>query len=283
MTPQEVEELVIQFKEMGYDAIKVLSVSDKTTFRALVKASRKHRLPMFGHISPNIGLWATLDCKRYLSIEHLEGYFRLLKEGEQAIIDGIIETSIAGVYNCATLDFYTVGTRSLETLEAQAGLEYATEKQLKEWRNVYKQRQKGKDEETSARELAKALHYKRIRLSLIRALYDSNAPLLVSPDATSIFSMPGFSLLRELKLHEEAGIPRVDVLRIATQSAAKFVGEDKYGGIKKGQKANLLLLGADPLQTLSNLSQVKGVYTNGQWHTKEALEAKLKALQSVEK
>lgn len=279
MTIAEVDSLVSAFKTTGYDAIKILSLADSMTFEALVAASKKYDLPLCGHISSNIGLTKTLESETYTSIEHLGGYFKLYAQGKEVLMSGISATSEAGVYNCATLDFYTASTRTLAALEKQAGVHYATDKQKKAWKESFLERQQGKTAIEKEETLKQALSYKRIRLELIKSLYEVEVPLLLSPDATGIFAVPGFSLLRELKLHEEAGIPYLEVLKMATQNAAKFVGETTYGGIQVGQKANFIVLEKNPLSNLNHLAQVRAVYCNGQWHTKQQLEQQLMALE----
>lgn len=278
MTPVEVEALVQQFKATGYDAIKVLSVADSATFQALVAASKKYDLPLCGHVSSNIGLLPTLASNRYTSIEHLGGYFRSFSFGEANLITDIKRTAQAGVYNCATLDYYKTSTKDLATLEQQAGMEYISTAQKEAWKTAFLERHNKKTASEKQEAVSRDNTYNRVRLRMIKALHEHQAPLLISPDATGIFAVPGFSLLRELKLHEEAGIPRLEVLQIATHHAAKFVGEEQYGGLGVGQKANCILLGANPLEDLDNLATVQGVFCNGKWRTKQQLEEQLEGL-----
>ena len=180
MTIAEVDSLVSAFKTTGYDAIKILSVADSMTFEALVAASKKYDLPLCGHISSNIGLTKTLESETYTSMEHLGGYFKLYTQGKEILLSGINATSEAGVYNCATLDFYTASTRTLATLEKQGGLHYATDKQKKAWKEDFLERQQGKTVTEKEEALKQALLYKRIRLELIKSLYKAEAPLSVS-------------------------------------------------------------------------------------------------------
>lgn len=52
-----------------------------------------------------VNLYPTLESDRYTTIEHLGGYFSLLKEENEVLIAGIKETAKKGVYNCATLAY----------------------------------------------------------------------------------------------------------------------------------------------------------------------------------
>ncbi|MDO9488604.1 MAG: amidohydrolase family protein, partial [Sphingomonadaceae bacterium] len=82
-----------------------------------------------------------------------------------------------------------------------------------------------------------ARSYKAMQ-GLLKTLHDGGVTLVPGTDA-----MPGFTLLRELELYEEAGIPRADVLYLATLGAATVAGRDKeLGSIEPGKLADLLLV-----------------------------------------
>ncbi len=69
--------------------------------------------------------------------------------------------------------------------------------------------------------------------------------------------MPGFTLLRELELYEQAGIPRADVLYIATLGAATVAGKAKeLGSIEPGKLADLIVTDGDPLEITTRVEQV---------------------------
>ena len=73
-------------------------------------------------------------------------------------------------------------------------------------------------------------------------------------DAGYIYMMYGFSLIRELELHQEAGFHPIDVIQHATGNNAKILGlEDKLGRIKEGYWADLLLIDENPLENFKYL------------------------------
>ncbi|HTR77977.1 MAG TPA: amidohydrolase family protein, partial [Gemmatimonadaceae bacterium] len=78
-------------------------------------------------------------------------------------------------------------------------------------------------------------------LALVGALHRAGVPLLAGTDDRC-------SLADELEDYEAAGIPAIDVLRIATLDAAASVHRDHdLGSIETGKLADLDLLAADPL------------------------------------
>ena len=76
----------------------------------------------------------------------------------------------------------------------------------------------------------------------------------------------GQTLHMELELlHREAGIPLLDLTRIATLNGAIYLGQEKdLGSIQRGKFADLLLLDADPTKDVKNFGAIAAVYKGGQ-------------------
>ncbi len=73
-------------------------------------------------------------------------------------------------------------------------------------------------------------------------------------DAGYIYMMYGFSLIRELELHREAGFHPIDVVQHVTGNNAKILGkEDELGRVRAGFLADLILVEGNPLQNLKYL------------------------------
>jgi imidazolonepropionase-like amidohydrolase len=86
-------------------------------------------------------------------------------------------------------------------------------------------------------------------LAMTKLLYDRGVPIIAGTD-----NFTGFTLLRELQLYSLAGIPNIDVLRIATLDAARVVGQEAAtGSISEGKYADLVLIDGNPLEDISTL------------------------------
>ena len=86
-------------------------------------------------------------------------------------------------------------------------------------------------------------------LALTKLLFDRGVPILAGTDYFT-----GFTVLRELELYVLAGIPAIDVLRIATLNAAKVVGQEAAtGSINEGKYADLVLIDGNPLEDITTL------------------------------
>lgn len=76
----------------------------------------------------------------------------------------------------------------------------------------------------------------------------------VGDDAGFIYMMYGFSFIRELELHQEAGFHPIDVIQNATGNNARILGmEDKLGRVRQGYLADLIIVDENPLENLKYL------------------------------
>ncbi len=89
-------------------------------------------------------------------------------------------------------------------------------------------------------------------LQLTKKLFDAGVPLAAGTDTPTPWIVPGASLHEELRLLHDAGIPAMDVLRIATR-----------GKIEPGARADLVLLEKNPLDNVANTRTIVAVIKHG--------------------
>ena len=103
-------------------------------------------------------------------------------------------------------------------------------------------------------------------LAAVRAAYEAGVALQVGTDAENGVALRyhGVKLHWELENFVEAGIPPLEVLRIATQEAAVAVGaEDDLGTLEAGKLADIVLLDANPLENIRNTESIWRVIKGG--------------------
>ena len=101
-------------------------------------------------------------------------------------------------------------------------------------------------------------------LQFEKLLYDRGVLVTVGTDANNPWTVPGASYARELELLVAAGIPALQVLRLATHNGAEALGIlDRVGTIAEGKRADLVLLDANPLADIGNTRHIAMVISNG--------------------
>ena len=99
---------------------------------------------------------------------------------------------------------------------------------------------------------------------MIERLYHRNGARYLSGSATDVLgSMPGISLHQELEVLHRIGLTNREVLAASTSNFNDAYGF-KFGKIKPGFKANILMLKENPLEDLALLKGEKRLWVNGQ-------------------
>ena len=91
----------------------------------------------------------------------------------------------------------------------------------------------------------------------------AGVPILAGSDAGNPVTFHGVSLIRELELLAQAGMPLGDVLKAATSRAADRLGQSSLGRITAGAIADLVVLDSDPTERVDAYRRVQAVYLGG--------------------
>jgi imidazolonepropionase-like amidohydrolase len=123
-----------------------------------------------------------------------------------------------------------------------------------------------------------AEHYTRARAvwpkiqRFARMLNEAGVPLTIGTDLANPFVSPGYDTIAEMRLHQDAGIPAWDILRMATSDAAETMHmEDRIGRLARGMEADVVFVDADPTVDVSNAGRIRAVIINGVYHAAAAL------------
>jgi len=97
-------------------------------------------------------------------------------------------------------------------------------------------------------------------LAVVGALHKAGVPIVAGTDQT----VPGHSLHREIELYVQAGFTPMEAIQAATIVPARVMGLDKeVGTVEAGKRADVIILDANPLESIRNIRKVEFVITNG--------------------
>ena len=111
----------------------------------------------------------------------------------------------------------------------------------------------------------------------------AGVPVMMGTDSPTVLGVPGFSALDEVQALVDSGIPLKDALKMATWNGGEFISRKlaldvPFGAIKQGWRADLLLLGSNPLETPGNLEDIVGVMSAGRWKSSSWFATQLEAI-----
>lgn len=299
------ERLVRSHKAAGYDLLKIHPGLNKPAYDAIVRTGREVGITWAGHVSALIGVEHIIDTKQS-TIDHLDGYIeaavsddvrRMMESSPsqvtpsqawKSVTDERLrnlarKTKTAGTWNVPTMflweSFYLPG--SPEDWSTREEMKYAPKQWVTNWMNQKRQRIQLDAQNGIAP--ADAALLISLRRKMLKMLADEGAPLLMGTDSPQMFNVPGFALHRELKVAAEAGLTPYQVLASGSRNVGRYVAEDlkqdgRFGTVVVGSRADLVLLDANPLENLSNLTRRSGVMVGGRWVPRSEIDSGLTAL-----
>lgn len=289
-TPQAAASRVADQVKAGYDFLKIHPGIPLTAFNALAAAADKAAIRFAGHVPADVGLRRALQLK-FWTVDHLDGYVEALAGSgapasqnfgvnlmshvdESRIAALAADTKTAGVWNVPTQilleNWY--GPESAETMQARPEMQYVRPAEAAQWMAS----KRDNDRTVSAKDRARFIAARR---RVIKALQDAGAGLLLGSDAPQVWNVPGFSIHRELASYVAAGLTPYQALATGTRNvAAHLGGSGPRVTVRDIDRANLVLLDANPLENVANANRIAGVLVAGRWIPKTEIDRRLAAL-----
>jgi sugar/nucleoside kinase (ribokinase family) len=297
---EEARAAVDQLQKQGADFIKVIQLSREDYF-AVAEESKKDGITFVGHIPSGVTA-SEASAAGQKSIEHvIYSSLALDCSSQEAALRRRIQEAIAkkdqsdaAVFDDADKTFspqkaaalwatfvrngtwvtptlYPISTlaRAPQQLSDDPLLAFVPPALQKEWRPASPPSQK---------ELADAAWWERQYQNdrkLTGEMHRAGVRLLAGSDSLDRYVFPGSSLHYELKELVGAGLTPQEALQTATENPAEFFRRTGIGTIAAGQRADMVLLDADPTQKIENTQQISAVVLAGQFLARKDLDALL--------
>jgi len=276
-TPEDGRRLVREHKQAGYDFIKVHNNLKFKVYQALLEEAAKENIPVVGHVPHDIKI-ADAIALGQRTFEHFKGYY-LDKTLEMTDEDYAALTDNANVWNCPTFYTYRLGLRGKEAgdlITQREEMKYVSAYDKQQWLKTFEYSENGNA----------ALKVYEMSKEIFKNLLRVKARFVAGTDCGGGYAMmvPGFALHEELRIMEQNGMSPVEVLKTATVNAAEAMNRrEEFGAIEIGKRADVVLLGKNPLELTAHLSQIRGVMVRGIWLPQNEIEAILQQVENIYK
>jgi cytosine/adenosine deaminase-related metal-dependent hydrolase len=288
------ERLVREYHAAGYDHLKVHEGLSVEAYDAIARTASSLGMRWGGHVSQFIGVDGALAAHQ-ATIDHiddyiesaqrdgspalsLEGWARIsalpLNVDESKIPDLVRRTRDAGVAIVPTHALWETlrGAHAPEEFLDWPELRWVPQQMVEQWTSSARGAQGNNPPASAAAEVA-------FRNHMLKALSDGGVTILMGTDAPQVFSVPGFSLHREVVAMRDAGMDSWQILHSGTKAVAEHFGTlAETGTVAAGKRADLVLLGADPVADIANIRRIDGVMVSGRWLPAADIATELEAI-----
>lgn len=294
-TEEEARQAVRKSKAAGYDFIKITTFIDAKVYEAAIDEAAKQNIRVIGHADSRfVGVERAWKAKQ--QIEHLDGYLEMLLKADAPMKGSVSDLYIYDPKNWESFDYIdeskiadvakrTVAAnpfvnptqhfmknafglpRSEDSIRAQPDFKFYPKTVQDFFINFHKKHRLFVQVSPEKR-----VRWIELRNKLIKAIYDAGGKIMTGSDSPEFLFLYGFSMHRELKALNDAGLSNYAVLEAATKNPAQFFGTaEKVGTIEKGKRADLVLLEANPLENISATEKRAGVMLKGKYYAQDEL------------
>ena len=282
-TPEDGRRAFDRLDEMDVDFIKVLSSLPHDSFIALAERARKWRMAFAGHVPATVTVDEALDA-RISSMEHLFGLFAACAKDQTRRLETFDERKARDLFRKSAL----METRQTPTLTLWERMAYiGVEERVRDPRmrhvpaSVRASWPKPEEEikGAAAEGIGDMRRQTDLAMRMVKMMQECGVEIMAGTDTGDPYTVPGFTLHRELELLVKAGLTPMQALRSATAIPAKYLDWDEsVGTVKKGMVADLVLLDANPLADIRNVARIHGVSIRGRYLTKAWITQTLAAV-----
>jgi imidazolonepropionase-like amidohydrolase len=287
---RDAELAVVVLERMHVTAIKVRQKISAELLRVITKTAHADGLPVTGHLgnmsareaalagidglehATGVAIAASDRANRIKTdvkgisayLEDMRSFAEMNSENEAALIKLLVEKNVKliptiSVRRRAVMESDERALFDNSRMADDPGLAYVPEQVRMDWRaSGLEQRIR---ESFSKEDIAVMREgYRRLEL-FIKNFHAAGGVVIAGTD--TLGDAGGLTMHRELWCLQHAGLSPMEALITGTRDAARFLGHSELGTIEPGKTADLLIVGADPLDDVRNLAKIERVFQAG--------------------
>jgi len=282
-TAAEGHDFVTASKAAGYDFMKVYTSTTPAAFAGISDQARAEDMAILGHIPRDVGLDAALEGGLVM-VAHLNDFWcRTFECGaNENLLGSALNPMVRhGAWIATTLalnenfsDMYCGDMVALERFVLREWWRFIHPTIVDQWVGLVT----GAWNPPGCRAGDAEDSWDFLQW-YSKELYDAGVPMVLGTDSPPVVGFPGWSLHEELRIVRRM-MTNFEALTLATANAGRFMddylpGVEPFGTVEEGNRADLLLLEANPLDRLTNAKRRVGVMARGRWYSEVELERRL--------
>lgn len=279
-SPEEAANRVRKQKEEGWDLLKIHPGLSLDEYDTLVETAHEVGITFGGHVPEEVGVIHAIESGQ-ITIDHVDGYVNYLqqfesKEMEEKLAEVIQLTKEHNVWIVPTMALWEtiIGAADYEAMKEYDELKYIPKAVKQNYFNFADNPQSGYSSENPQA-------HAELRRQILNEMNKAGVNILMGTDAPQLFSVPGFSIHRELPHMKAAGMSNYEIIKSGTKNVGDyFAQQNDFGTIAEGQRADLILLTGNPMEDLLHIQNHLGVMVQGKWYSREMIDDKLKEIEA---
>ncbi|MEM7362518.1 MAG: amidohydrolase family protein, partial [Pseudomonadota bacterium] len=219
-SPAQATRRVKAQKQAGWDLLKVHPGLTMAEYDAMAIAARQQGIRFGGHVPQGVGLKHAIAMGQH-TFDHIDGYLQQLNVPQQSLeprqlaeLVDLSRKSEVWIVPTLVLWDYVIGLGDADELIKHPGNDYWPQNQVRGWYLSMKNRQGNQ---------ATLKVYSQSRSTVLKALYEGGVGILMGTDSPQIFSVPGFSLHREMAAMHAAGMSTRAIIESGTENVAEYL------------------------------------------------------------
>lgn len=244
--------------------------------RALKAAGDAQGLPIAAHIPTDPPIGDILP--NFSMVAHVEEFQRRLREQsfDADLVQAVAAAKASGITLTANIVAYAGAIRHAESPAGQVASPERFDLPEEQYHEMLPQNNRYAGRQDPSAFVA-ALRKGQVELRKVtKAMHQAGVPMLTGTDAP-INCYPGTCLFEEFEELKAAGLSPFEVLKAATVNAGDLARKMRNGGefgtVEAGRRADLVLLGANPLATFAAFHDIRGTMARGSWLTTAQIDA----------